>query len=235
MKKLLSSFLIVVFLTAATRPAFAQEPPPPQEVIPQGAPHAVIPQGAPSIVRANFRAGKLQATIYDRNTGRMVCATPCTADIPVGNPLRVVLAGGEEEPHDFVVTGENGPQVDVEIKRGGKGALAGGIVMISIGGAAAVVGLVFLLVSAAVEDSSIFRDEAEDYRLAGIVTLVAGLGLTAGGIVLLGSRSYEASTRQKETPAYGSRSELFRADKAAGSRDPMMLPAAQQLGWTFAF
>jgi hypothetical protein len=226
-KKLFATFLAIVLLAAQTRSAFAQD-----------APAAATAPAAPGgpVVRANFRAGKLSATIYDPASGRMLCATPCTVDVPVNSTLRVVLTGGEDEPHDFVVTGEHGSQVDIEIKRGGKGALAGGIVMVSIGGAGALVGLLFVLVSAALDSKYGGDDDEENFRVAGLVTLVAGVGLLAGGIVLMSNRTNEATTRQTGTPPYGSKLDIFRSDMAAaGARDPSMMAVPPQLGWTFHF
>lgn len=222
MKKLLTLILAVVFLAAVNRPAFAQE-----------APTVVQATGA---IRANFKS-KLRATIYDRQSGRLVCTTPCTVDVPPGAPLRVVLEGGEEEPHDFAVTGEQGSMVDVEIKRGGTGALVGGIVLTASGGSVTLGGLVVvLLASVADNDRSLFREGADELRTVGIVMLVAGVGMMVGGVILLSGRSHEATTRQKATPPYGTRADVLRSDMAAaGARDPMVSPAPSQLGWSFAF
>lgn len=235
MRNFVAILVAVALLAAQLRPAFAQEPAP--QPAPQVVYTEVAPQGPPQVVRVNFRS-KERATIYDRSTGRLLCATPCTADVPVGAPLRVVLEGGEDEPHDFVVTGEHGAQADVEIKRGGRGALAGGIVMVSLGGVFVLTSLVLFAISAAAEDSTnqTIREEAGGFRTAGLVTLIIGGGLAAGGIVLLSNRSREATTRQKATPPYGSKAEIFRSDMlAGGGRDPLLPPAPQQLGWTFAF
>jgi hypothetical protein len=222
MKKLISLILTVALLSAAVRPAFAQDAP-------------VASQGAP-VIRVNFRSTKAPATVYDRGTGRLVCTTPCTADVPAGAALRVVLEGGEDEPHDFVVGGEHGPNIDIEFKRGGTGALVGGIVMTSIGGLLVVTGIVLLGLASALDDGSrLYSDLSDTYRTVGIVQIVAGIGVGVGGLVLLGSRSNEATLRTK--PSYGgSRRDVLRSDAAeARPRDPMIPPPSQQLGWTFAF
>jgi hypothetical protein len=225
MKKLLTLILAAVFfLVAVHRPAFAQETATPTVVQSTGA------------IRVNFKS-KLRATIYDRQTGRLLCATPCTADVPPNAPLRVVLEGGEEEPHDFAVTGDGGGMVDVEIKRGGTGALVGGIILTATGGSVTLGGLVVVLIaSVADNDRSLFREGADEIRTVGIVMLVAGVGMMVGGVVLLSGRSMEATTRQKPTPGYGSRAEVLRSDMAAaGRRDPITAPAPTQLGWSFSF
>jgi hypothetical protein len=220
MKRVFSLILAFVFLAAATRPAFAQSAPSPP------------PAG---IVRVNFRSPKGPATIYDRANGRLLCTTPCTADVPIGAPLRVTLEGGEDEPHDFAVTADSGSMANIEIKRGGTGALVGGIVMASIGGLLVITGLVFIGLAEALEDGSVFyEDLSETYRTVGIVQLVAGIGVGVGGLVLLANRTNEATTKQK--PSSASRTDILRGDlAAAGARDPMIMPARQQLGWTFAF
>lgn len=235
MKRLFSFFLAFVFLTAQARSVFAQEPAP--EPAPAPPPPQVAPAEGVQVVRVNFRSAKARATIFDRSSGRMLCVTPCTADVPVGAPLRVVLEGGEDEPHDFTITADQGSPIDLEIKRGGTGALVGGIVMAGVGGVLVLTGLVLIAVASSLEDERSVIDYgelADVYRAVGIAQTIIGAGLGVAGIIVLANRTNEATTRQR--PAGASRAEMFRGDLAeATPRDPLRTPVAPQLGWTFHF
>ena len=147
-------------------------------------------------VRVHFSAaksaipGRLWARKGNDAEYSMVCTSPCIADIPVGTPLRVTLLEHDDEPYDFTLTTERGRDIELMARRGGRGAVAGGIVMIGVGGVTALVGL--LLTALSLADIP----EQSAFRTAGFITLGVGGGLTVGGIAVLSGRTWEPSVKQ---------------------------------------
>ena len=162
---------------------------------------ASLTQSAPASppsdsVRVQFSAAKskIPGRLWARRGGgeaySIVCTSPCTADIAVGTPLRVTLLEHDEEPYDFTLTSDRGRDIELIARRGGRGAVAGGIVMTAVGGVTALVGVILAAISLAdiPNQSSI--------RTAGFITLGIGGGLTIGGIAVLSGRTWEPSVKQ---------------------------------------
>jgi hypothetical protein len=165
---------------------------------------AALGQSAPhDAVRVHFTTpgNKVHAKLWAKQGAdtqyRFVCSSPCKADIPGGMPLRATIEDHDEEPYDFVLSNDLGHEVQITARRGGRGALAGGIVMTSLGGITALVGIVLFAVS--------FADIRDDqaFRTAGLVCIGIGGGLTVGGITMISGRTYEPVVRQ--TPFENSR------------------------------
>jgi hypothetical protein len=158
----------------------------------------VVSEPAGSTVRVHFSTPKnsLEAKLWAKrgtdSNYTLVCAAPCKADVPPGTPLRATITDHEDEPYDFTLTSDMGREVDIVARRGGRGALAGGIVMTSIGGITILLGIVFTALSFA---DSTFIDEGA-WRTAGLICLGLGGGLTVGGIALISNRTYEPVVKQ---------------------------------------
>jgi hypothetical protein len=155
-----------------------------------------LAQAAPARpVRVNFTTpgNKLEARLFVRKSESewaLVCAAPCKADLWPGSQLRAVLGDHDDEPYDFVLSNGLGDEVNIEARRGGRGALAGGIVMTSLGGLALVVGIVLTAVS------TLNTYNQSSLRTAGIISLGLGAGATAGGILMITGRTWEPRIKQ---------------------------------------
>jgi hypothetical protein len=211
---------------AASGGGATQAPPPPPPVA-SGRP--------PNTVRVNLTAfrNKGVARLYvakgDGNYA-LVCQAPCKADVVPGTPLRVTYGSEADEGHDFNMVGTPGDDVDIEVKPPSKGALAGGIVLVSIGGVTMLFGLLFV----AIGSSSGLRNN-DDYKTGGWIATGIGAGLTVAGIVLLMNRSKEPRTTENEhspnrsenKKTFDNKTDLFRSDIATlKPADPWMGTAA---------
>lgn len=157
-----------------------------------------VPVQAPPAqpVRVHFYTpgNKAQARLFVRRSESewaFVCAAPCKADLWPASQLRAVLGDHDDEPYDFVLSNDMGREIEIEARRGGRGALAGGIVMTSLGGLTFIVGAVL----AALSTSSVVGNQSA-LRTAGIVCMGLGGGTTAGGIVLITGRTWEPRIKQ---------------------------------------
>jgi hypothetical protein len=208
--------------------AMADEPP-----VRRVEPAASAPARPAGTVRLHFKSykGKTVARLYAADPSKpgayaFVCQSPCAADVNPGTPLRVTLGDAEDEPHDLVMLGNAGSDVDYEVRPAARGMLAGGIVMTSIGGLTALVGLVLFAVGAT---SSTFSE----LEIPGFVCMGVGAGLTAGGLALISGRSHEP--RVEEAPH--DREALLARWRTAEARSPTMPlpPAFAPLSWTIKF
>lgn len=152
-------------------------------------------QPAQQPVRVHFftPGNKTEARLFVRKSDSewaLVCAAPCKADLWPGSQLRAVLGDHDDEPYDFVLANGIGGEVEIEARRGGRGALAGGIVMTSLGGLALIVGIVLTAVS------TVSTTNGSSLRTAGIISLGLGAGATAGGVLMITGRTWEPRIKQ---------------------------------------
>lgn len=239
--------------------AGAQMPPPgppPAGVAP--AP-AAQPEQAPVTAQAPLTPGSIRiyfhtyrdkgsARVYSRQAdGRygFVCATPCTADIPANTPMRVTYNDKEEDPKDFDSGTHVGEEMAVEVKGPSAGPVIGGSIMMGVGGAAIISGVIVVAIADDLK-SSIFGDDY--YKTVGYVTIGLGVGLAIAGVIWFATRSQEPRIEaypygshrpdDRERRRRRSRAETFLEDQAlAKPRDPLapITPAATPVSWGFAF
>lgn len=217
--KALTALTLTAALTMSPARAFAQ-------AAPQAAQFAAAPVTA---VRLHVRTFKDKGTarLYIHRTDgsyAFVCASPCTADMAVGSELRVTLANNDEEPHTFVLPGDLGPEVDLEVRPPSVGSLVGSIVLMGSGGALVLSGLLFLALSGIRVDSSAGGTVTNSYKPIGYTFIGLGVACAAGGLIWLLTRSQEPRVQgapyYPPAPVYG-RGETLLGDVAMQKpRDP---------------
>lgn len=220
-------------MTLLSARANAEETPP---LPPSGAAASARPAGTVRLSLRSYRSKELARLYVARENGAyaFVCQSPCKADVIPGTPLRVTL-GDSSEPHDFVMSGHPGSDLDVEVRPASKGPLAGGIVMVSLGAPTALVGLILLAVS------GIGSSSDADLRTAGLVVLGVGGAVTVGGIALIANRSHEPRIREDEhggdraERATDSRANVFASDVATLRHASPVAPAFTPLTWGLSF
>ena len=184
--------LLTLMLGAGEAAAQDTEPPP--------ASASPSPSPLPAVVRVHLRTyrDKSDARVYSRrldNSWSLLCVLPCTADAPVGTELRVTMASSENEPHSYVVPGDLGPEMDLEVRPASVGPLVGGIVMMGSGGAFVLSGLLFLALADLSKGSPV---DNSGMKTAGWVCIGLGAAAAVGGLVWLLTRSHEP--RIMDTP-----------------------------------
>jgi hypothetical protein len=197
--------LVAVTIALAAGNASAQSTGTP--TAPPAAPPAPAPAASPAAPTSGSGAVRIHVhTLKNKGTARLysrrgegqytlVCASPCTADVPVNSEMRVTLNNNDEEPHTFVVSGELGSEIDLEVRPASVGPLIGGIVMMGSGGAFILSGLLFLALADITDSSSssLYRNtnKSEEYQTIGYVFIGLGAAAAAAGLVWLLTRSHE--------------------------------------------
>lgn len=226
---------------------FPVRPPPPSKTTP--APPAPKPPSSPSNVpdaaldrtsRAPVPSGVVRIhlrTFKDKGTARahvhradgsyaLLCASPCTADVPPKSELRITLDDNEDAPHTVVVLASGGSDMDLEVRPAAAGPLAGSIVMMAAGGACVLAGLWFVALGNLGSSSTGVGRIFEPSKTYGYVTIGIGAALAVGGLVWLSARSHEPQV--KDSPPrgpeiYGRRDTLLGDVAVAKPRDASRL------------
>jgi hypothetical protein len=204
---------LTMLLGAGAAHADEASPRAPQTTPQQAAAPPGEPPRPPGTVRLHVRSFKpsVPARLFvGRADGSysFVCQAPCKADVVPGTPLRVTI-GDSEVGHDFPMSATAGNEVDLEVRPASKGPIAGGVVMISIGGVTAGLGVILTAVGG--------FSHNEETSTAGYVCLGIGGALTVGGIALIANRSREPRIRTNEHApgTAASRADLFSGDIAS--------------------
>lgn len=204
-------------------------------------------------VRVHLRAlrDKDVARLYIRRGEgyEMVCASPCTSDIPANSELRTTLNNNDEEPHTFTVPTDAGAEVEIEVKPASIAPVVGGIILMSSGGVFVLTGLLFVALGDATESTSssssysssgYSRNQSDELKTTGYVCIGLGAAAAVAGLIWLTTRSHEPRVVEKARrprQAYG-RAETLLGDTAlAKPRDPTMVvaPAVMPLNLSFTF
>ncbi len=234
---------------SVTEPAPAAPAPDAQPAAPQSA------APAPGRVRLHVRTLREKtphtARVFIKGPGdtySLVCATPCSAEVPAGAEMRVTFDDHDDEPHAFVLSPELGSEVEIEVRPASKAPLIGGIVMMGSGGLLAALGALYVAMADKLGkpqgNNSFFQvDTSDAYRKAGYIVIGIGAAVSTVGLIWFLTRSHEP--RLVETPlrapprpqAYG-RSETLASDVASGKRrDEASLGPAPftPVQWGFTF
>jgi hypothetical protein len=193
-------------------------------------------QSAPAVPAGGGAVRVHVRTFKDKGTARLfirrpdgtydfVCASPCTADMPVNSVLRATLANNDDEPHTFVVSGDLGPEVDLEVRPASAGPLIGGIVMMGSGGALVLSGLLLVAISGIdyttrTTSSNTAAALSGTYKTIGYVFMGLGAAVAVGGLVWLLTRSHEPKvldSPHRAPDVYG-RAETLLGDVAVAKR-----------------
>lgn len=265
----LASVAVVTGCLALARPASAQSADPP--ALPPAAPAQVTeappaapaadtqpaPQSAapaPGRVRLHVRTLREKtphtARVFIKGPGdtySLVCATPCSAEVPAGAEMRVTFDDHDDEPHTFVLRPQLGSEVEIEVRPASKAPLIGGIVMMGSGGLLALAGALYVALADDLgkpKGNGFFQvDTSDSYRKAGYIVIGIGAAVSTVGLIWFLTRSHEP--RLVETPlrapsrpqAYG-RSETLASDVASGKRrdEASLAPAPiTPMQWGFTF
>jgi hypothetical protein len=187
------------------------------------------------LVRVHLRAYKNRdvARLYVQqgpDRWALACSSPCKVDLAPGALVRVTLGDDYDEPHDFSLQTEGGREIELEVRPASKGALAGGIVMTSLGGITMLVGLVLVAVAGS---SSTAVTNKDGLRTAGGVCLALGGGLTIGGILLMVNRSHEPRVQQQSYDALRGSAEDDAPRRSALAPLGASIPTPLSVGFVF--
>jgi hypothetical protein len=186
----------------------------------------VVPAVQPVRVHLRTLKNKHTARLYVHRadgTYTLVCASPCTADLPGRSELRVTLGDNDEDPHTFALPPDAGAEVDLEVRPASVGPLIGSIVLLGSGGAFVLSGLLFIALSdvaggsinGSTSTSSTNKDIASTYKTTGYVMIGIGAAAAIAGLVWFVSRSHEPQVTEwphRGSDDYG----------AAGRRDTLL-------------
>jgi hypothetical protein len=241
---------IAFALALSAADATAQQP---------AAPAAPAVPPAPAPVRLHL------STLKNKSTARMyihradgsytlVCASPCTADVPGGSELRVTLGNDDDDPHTFVLPTDLGSEVDLEVRPPSVGPLVGSIVLIGSGGAFVLSGLAFIALAdvaggsisaSSASTSSTNKSISDTYKTTGYVMIGIGAAAAVAGFVWFVYRTHEPQVSESphRDPGAYSRRETFLGDVALArprDRDPtnatsVLPPPFTPLQYGFSF
>jgi hypothetical protein len=229
-RSLATATVLALALSAADATA-QQQAAPVAPVAPAG------PTAGPAPVRLHLR------TLKNKSAARMsihradgsytlVCASPCTADVPGGSELRVTLGNDDDDPHTFVLPTDLGSELDLEVRPPSVGPLVGSIVLIGSGGALVLSGLAFIALAdvaggsisaSSASTSATHKSISDTYKTTGYVMIGIGAAAAVAGFVWLLARSHEPQVSEsphREPDVYGRRETLLGDVAVATPCDP---------------
>jgi hypothetical protein len=196
---------------------FAQAPPP-GSFLP-------APLTGSAFVHVAADSGVTLESIAPGEQWTLACTAPCDAELPLGNQYRI-SGSSVRRSRPFAITAIPGQHAVITVSAGSKRRFAGGVALLSVGAAAAAVGLfVFAIGATECSDGGVVVC-VDGYApnsglvLAGAITLLAGVGTLLGGVALL------SDSRTRETQTFAALAPATRPD-TAWLRAPMWREAAR--------
>jgi hypothetical protein len=189
-------------------------PPPPGSIVVVGPPPA--PEGPQGKVWVHIESGHELVLEGRPPSGSFgpVCNEPCDAELPLAYTYRLT-GSGIRSSRDFTLEAAPGQHVVLTVKTGSKGGFTGGIVLVSVGPALALIGLLVVLVGVAENSTTNFgcgvgtgttnscssnSNAGSGTETTGWVMTLIGLGATVGGIVLIVTNARTSYTEEIMAP-----------------------------------
>jgi hypothetical protein len=177
-------------------------------VVTQPPPEA--PPGASAArVRVHISSPK-NVILFRRASGStawvQACTSPCNAELPLGDTYRIT-GNGVPASAPFTLEGPPGGLVDITVAPASNAGMIGGGFLAATGATVGFVGLVLTLagqVQLSVRNSethTIPPDQARSERNAGLVTMLVGAAVTAGGLLLCVSNGKTDVTQSASSAA----------------------------------
>jgi hypothetical protein len=179
----------------------APTPPFPGGVFPPGQPALYLPYPQPPSVVVHLDAEQgvtLQGLPSGAKRWAPVCAAPCDFLVPLEGEYRIT-GRGLRSTKPFVLVGETGQRINLEVEPSSQGGFVGGIVLGSVGVVSVITGTVLWLLGAACSGGACSVGDTSDngtystMETAGVVLSVTGAAALVGGIVLLVSNIHSTS------------------------------------------
>ena len=173
--------------------AVATPPPPPVATVPQARRRALVVVQLEGADGAELQ--RRNGAGDDDDDWVTVCSGPCNARVPVGAEYRIA-GGGIRPSRPFQLAGAPGDRVSIDVTPGSTGWFVLGIVIIPLGGATMLTGLMLLVVSALVGMTNGGGDAtASDFTAAGWITIGLGTAAMVGGVVLVINNAHSSVTQ----------------------------------------
>lgn len=170
---------------------------------PGAAAPATPPVPAPMVgprARVHITSSK-NVILYRRPAGTtawvQACTSPCNQELPIGDAYRVT-GNGVSASKEFRLDASPGSTVDVAIDPPSTGGMVLGGFLAGGGATAAYVGMLMALVGVSEANDTCYggfsstsdsycerrKDDAEELRNAGLITMAVGTAMTVGGILI---------------------------------------------------
>lgn len=219
---LLASFIALAHLATSAREARAEEAPV----------DAVTPEPPRSVrVTVKVHDEREFADVFVERRGQFesVCRAPCTFDAAPGERLRVDVYGSADELLTSTVRTDGASEQEIEVRRRGRGFLAGGLVAVGAGAISLALGMAIIR---GADRTDLFQDLSANRALGTVLLVLGGLS-AATGAVLIVKRS-TAPFLETSRPTRIQALEDLRPARPIGETIGETF-SAPQLGWTQAF
>lgn len=178
------------------------------------APPAAAPAEAPAAgtaarVRVHITSPK-NVILFRRASGStawvQACASPCNTELPLGDTYKIT-GNGVPASAPFTLEGNPGGLVDISVDPASNGGMIGGGFLAATGATAGFVGILLAVAGQAQlslhnsETAPVDQNKAKSVRNAGLVTMVVGAAVAAGGLLLFISNGKTDVTQSSSSAA----------------------------------